>query len=102
MIPVYREHHYDIDFPYFRPPKEIGVFSHNSERQFCHNNSQRKYFSPPREWDGVEFNLDEGIDCFRQKDDSIKEYIDDLLKWVMVNKQKFAVASNNENNVATR
>jgi len=78
-------------FPHFRQPVEIGNFSHDETRQFVHDCSQLKYFSPPVNVQNAEIDLTAGYRNFIKKDDSKSEYIDDLLKWVLLNRHKFRI-----------
>ena len=76
-------------FPFFREPKEIGSFSHDSERKFVHTSEQLRYFAPPSNYDDVHFDLSRGYKDANLRDDSIKEYLDSLLRWILLNKNKF-------------
>ncbi|KAI0242431.1 Decapping and exoribonuclease protein [Lamellibrachia satsuma] len=49
------------------------------------------YYAPPSDNEYVSFDLRDGYHKFIKKDDSIKENLDDLLKWILLNKSKFLV-----------
>ena len=78
-------------FPYFRQPKEIGCFSHDTNRHFKNSKEQLKFYVPPPNPKSVHFDLKEGYDTFIKKDDTVKEYIDDLLRWNLANPGVFEV-----------
>ena len=84
------------NFPYFRKPQEVGYFSHDKERCVKHTKEQLKYYSPPPNPQKVHFDLTKGYDTFIKKDDTVKEYLDDLLKWVVANKSVFKVQGQHE------
>lgn len=86
---------YDKPFPYFRKPSEVGSFSQDCKRTFHHDRRQLKYYVKPAEAD-PRFDLGEGYRSFIRKDESVKEYLDDLLKWVILNKDKFVLQSDKE------
>jgi hypothetical protein len=90
----FRVHHvsrYQQKFPYFRQPKEVGYFSHDSNRQFKHSNEQLKFYVPPSNPKRVQFDLKQGYDTFIKKDDTLKENLDDLLRWTLANPNVFQV-----------
>lgn len=84
-----------------RKPAEVGRFSLDESRNFFHDRRQLSCFINPLE-------IDTKSDCYQQptkvldfnegfmserhieKDDDIKEHLDNLLKWLKYNKQRFA------------
>lgn len=49
------------------------------------------YYVPPEDIDDVSFDLREGYNTFIKKDDSVKDKLDDMLKWVLLNKTQFLI-----------
>ena len=88
---IYPVDKFNCKFPYFREPKEVGSFSHDADRNFQHNRDQLMYYEPPANIEDVSFDLRDGYDIFNKKDDSVKEKLDDLLKWISLNKSKFLI-----------
>ena len=88
---IYPVDKFNCKFPYFREPKEVGSFSHDADRNFQHNRSQLMYYEPPSNIEDVSFDLRDGYDIFIKKDDAVKEKLDDLLKWISLNKSKFLI-----------
>ncbi|CAG5120107.1 unnamed protein product [Candidula unifasciata] len=80
---------FDKAFPYFREPVENGCFSLDARRQFRHDSSQLRVFSPPADWKRCLFDLRSGYGDMIKRDETKKEYLDDLLRWIMCNKHKF-------------
>ena len=80
---------YEGNFPAFRQPKEIGCFSKDSARQFHHDKSQLKFYAPPPDPQRCKFDLKHGYSKMIYKDRNIKEYLNNLLRWIMHNKQSF-------------
>lgn len=72
-------------FPVYRQPVEIGAFSVDINRRFLNSRDQLKYYVHP---DSVNFNLSEGYREFIGKDETVKEYIDHLLSWLLANSEK--------------
>lgn len=88
---------YDGSFPYFCEPREIGHFSLDCDRNYCDDNHQLKYIIMPRRLTGLHMDLNDGyLDAVR-KDNSKKEKINILLKWILSHqedvKQNFANSS---------
>lgn len=83
---------YDKPFPYFRKPSEVGSFSQDHKRTFHHDRRQLRYYVKPTAVDPC-FDLRQGYRSFIRKDQSVKEHLDDMLRWVMVNREKFALHS---------
>lgn len=84
-------------FPYYRQPREIGFFSLDIDRKFYDDKSQLKFYIPPNNAGSVNFNLREGYKDLIKKDESVKEFIDDLLRWILVHKQFFVLRDNEGN-----
>ncbi|XP_067673650.1 decapping and exoribonuclease protein-like isoform X2 [Haliotis asinina] len=78
-------------FPFFRIPEEYGYFSQDCGRQFCSDKSQMRFYVPPASMNRVKYDLTRGYSNLIRKDENKKEYLDDLLKWVVENKKKFQV-----------
>lgn len=93
---------YAGSFPVFREPRELGVFSQDSNRVFRHNNSQLRYFVPPEDFNSVEYNLRSGYRQAILRDDSVKEYLGDLLKWLTLNRKCFQTSTRDPNVPTTR
>ena len=79
-------------FPYFRKPTEIGAFSQNDVREFRHDRSQLRFLHLPNVSD-VSFDIWAGYKSYIQRDETQNEYIDNLLRWVSENRNKFTVSS---------
>ena len=88
---VYPIAKFDCKFPFFRQPKEIGAFSHDEKRQFQHNRNQLKYYRPPENCENTSFDLSIGYKTFIKRDDSIKENLDNLLRWILLNRITFVL-----------
>ncbi|XP_043216373.1 decapping and exoribonuclease protein-like isoform X1 [Amphibalanus amphitrite] len=88
---------YDGHFPFFRQPTKVGEFSLDEKRDFHHSSCQKKYISWPLKRpldDGqsvdVHFDLNLLLDRAVRKDDSqLDERLDNLLKWILKNQEKF-------------
>ncbi|KAL5017823.1 hypothetical protein ScPMuIL_003545 [Solemya velum] len=78
-------------FPYFRKPLEIGAFSLNAERKFHKDRSELKHYIEPQNCKRVNFDLRIGYKSMIRKNDEIKEYLDDLLRWISLSKDKFVL-----------
>ena len=90
--------HYSSKFPFYREPSEIGCFSLDSKRQFHHNNSQLRYCVLPDNLDRVQFDLNQGYAECIKRDETVKDYIDDMLRWISHNKHKFLLAQTKDSN----
>ena len=86
---------YDKPFPYFRKPSEVGSFSQDQNRTFHHDRRQLRCYIKPAAADPC-FDLGQGYRSWIRKDESVKEYLDDMLRWVMMNKEKFVLQSEKE------
>ncbi|WAR20944.1 DXO-like protein [Mya arenaria] len=63
-------------------PEELGCFSLDINREFHDDNSQRKYFIKPSNYDDVRFDLTKGYEGMVKRDEFKDEQIDHLLKWI--------------------
>lgn len=78
---------YDRDFPVYKQPVEIGHFSLDSKRNFWSDARQLRYYIEPEKCPN--FNLRDGYhDRFVKRDDSIKEKLDHILRWILANRRK--------------
>ena len=82
---------YDLSFPYFREPAEIGHFSLDDQRNFHNDGHQLKNYHPPRDLSRCHLDLRQGYTERISRDESVKEYIDTLLRWIMANKNRFII-----------
>ena len=76
-------------FPYFRKPTEIGCLSLDIKRNFYNDRSQLKHYISPKDIYNVKFDLTKGYHNFIEKDENSEEYINDILKWISCNREKF-------------
>ncbi|XP_042196854.1 decapping and exoribonuclease protein isoform X2 [Callorhinchus milii] len=84
---------YDSSFPDYRQPVEIGCFSLDSYRQFFNDGRQLKCYVEPSS-KNPNFNLRDGYkDRYIKRNEHIKEKLDHILKWVLVNKQRFPMSA---------
>ena len=72
---------FDRQFPYFRLPTELGSFSLDASRNYVHNRSHLRVYSPPSDRK-VAWDLSNGYSDFIQRDETKMEYIDHLLQWI--------------------
>ncbi|XP_013412715.1 decapping and exoribonuclease protein isoform X1 [Lingula anatina] len=96
---VFRVHparRFEGKFPFDEQPKEIGCFSLDADRFFYDDKSQLKWLHMPENVNNVNFNLRDGYKVFRKRDDSVKYYIDELLRWILVNRKKFLLPGQDE------
>ncbi|XP_006791528.1 decapping and exoribonuclease protein [Neolamprologus brichardi] len=78
---------YERDFPVYKQPVEVGCFSLDSERRFFNDSRQMRYYVEPDK--NPNFNLRDGYrDRFIKRDDSVKERLDHILRWIVANKSK--------------
>uniref|UniRef100_S4RUU6 Decapping nuclease n=1 Tax=Petromyzon marinus TaxID=7757 RepID=S4RUU6_PETMA len=75
-------------------PVEVGCFSLDAERRFHADARQLRYYAPPKGGaTRVEFDLRDGYsDRYVQRDDNVKERLDHVLRWILPNRYKFALA----------
>ena len=83
--------YFDKKFPFFRQPKEIGSFSQDFKRNFKDDSSQLSLYCPPLHGECVAYDLRKGYDTYIKRDESVKEYIDDLLRWISQHKDVFSL-----------
>ncbi|KAL7850493.1 hypothetical protein SRHO_G00198420 [Serrasalmus rhombeus] len=78
---------YERDFPVYKQPVEVGFFSLDSERNFFSDSRQLRYYSDPGK--SPKLNLRDGHhDRFIKRDESVKERLDHLLRWILENRVK--------------
>lgn len=92
-------------FPKYYPQK-IGHFSLDEQHVFHHDDSQLRFFFQPQIPEAkcgnltsknvtgdksvpIILNLRDGYKKFIERDESIKERLDDLLRWMLLHKDKF-------------
>lgn|SRR6218665_15543 len=115
---VWPRNRFERAFPKYDPPREIGKFSLNEQRVFVHDASQLRYFHNPenklshqksdestsgkredvkraneKTKSTLSLNLRDGYEIFIERDSNVKEHIDDLLRWILLNKTKIAETS---------
>lgn len=78
---------YERNFPLYKQPVEVGCFSLDSRRNFCNDQRQLRYYVQPTK--SPDFNLRDGYTSrFVKRDDSVKEKLDHVLKWILANRDK--------------
>ncbi|KAH3861118.1 decapping and exoribonuclease protein-like [Dreissena polymorpha] len=87
---------FDLKFPHFRQPEEIGYFSLDINREFSISKQQLKYFIKPSDLNNVCFDLKKRYSDMVKKDESKSEKIDNLLKWINGNRDKFVLKASKE------
>ncbi|XP_041363441.1 decapping and exoribonuclease protein-like isoform X2 [Gigantopelta aegis] len=87
---------FDKPFPYFRKPVENGYFSKDRAGTFLHDKSLLRFYYVPNNYENVCFDLKRGYRNLIKKDETKKEYLDDLLRWVMLNYKKFQLEVEND------
>jgi len=94
---VYPVARFDLEFPHFRLPSELGCFSLDPSREYVDNRSHLRVYSPPSDGN-IAWDLSHGYSVFVQRDESKKEYTDHLLKWIQLHRHhKFpSPTSNND------
>ncbi|KAM9346569.1 decapping and exoribonuclease protein [Symphorus nematophorus] len=87
-----RREQYERDFPVYKQPVEVGCFSLDSERRFFNDSRQMRYYVEPDR--NPNFDLRDGYkDRFIKRDDSVKEKLDHILRWILANRSKLSSAS---------
>ncbi|XP_072022223.1 decapping and exoribonuclease protein-like [Amphiura filiformis] len=76
-------------FPFFKQPREVGYYSLDKDRKLHQDSRLRKFFFPPQRDEEIAFNLGYGYEKFIRRDDDVKERLDNILTWLVKNKQKF-------------
>ncbi|KAL3875675.1 hypothetical protein ACJMK2_033604 [Sinanodonta woodiana] len=82
---------FDAEFPPYRQPVEIGAFSQDSSRAFQNGRGQLRFYIKPKRSNSVNFDLRKGYNEMIRRDETKKEYIDDILRWILKNEDKFAL-----------
>ncbi|XP_046873311.1 decapping and exoribonuclease protein [Hypomesus transpacificus] len=78
---------YERDFPLYKQPVELGHFSLDSQRRFFNDARQLRYYKEPEK--SPNFDLRDGYkDRFVKRDDGVKEKLDHILKWILLNRAK--------------
>ncbi|XP_062874868.1 decapping and exoribonuclease protein [Trichomycterus rosablanca] len=78
---------YERNFPLYKQPVEVGVFSLDSQRNFHNDSRQLRYYVDPDR--NPRFNLRDGYrDRFIKRDESVKERLDHMLHWILQNGDK--------------
>ncbi|XP_060882821.1 decapping and exoribonuclease protein [Labrus mixtus] len=81
---------YERDFPVYKQPVEVGSFSLDSERRFFNDSRQLRYYVEPDRTPN--FDLRDGYrDRFIKRDESVKEKLDHILRWILANKSKLSL-----------
>ncbi|KAH9382016.1 hypothetical protein HPB48_022241 [Haemaphysalis longicornis] len=84
----------DGKFPSFREPREIGNFSLVGERrEFVEGAVQMKYLRMPSHRHRLMWDLNVGFETAVRRDRSVNERLDSLLRWILRNRDKFALSS---------
>ena len=86
---IYPKTTFDKRTPIFRKPNEIGSYSLDENRCFKHDKRNMKYYIAPINPSEVEFDLTVGYKNMIRKDEHKKEYLDNILHWILLNKSKF-------------
>lgn len=82
-----RKDNYERDFPVYKMPVEVGCFSLDSQRRFFNDSRQLRYYVEPDRHPN--FDLRDGYrDRFTKRDDSVKERLDHMLRWILSNRSK--------------
>lgn len=80
---------YERDFPVYKQPVEVGGFSLDSQRRFFNDSRQLRYYVEPDR--NPNFDLRDGYkDRFVKRDDSVKEKLDHVLRWILANRLKLS------------
>uniref|UniRef100_H2ZF38 Decapping nuclease n=1 Tax=Ciona savignyi TaxID=51511 RepID=H2ZF38_CIOSA len=78
-----------------RKPTEVGRFSLDGNRKFHHDRSEMTCFCPPVREKALLYNLDlnDGYNSNRyiKRDENVKEKLDHMLHWFLLNKNRFDV-----------
>ncbi|KAH7937423.1 hypothetical protein HPB49_011997 [Dermacentor silvarum] len=81
-------------FPSFREPREIGNFSLLGEqREYVDGAAQMKYLRMPNQRHRLMWDLNRGYEVAVRRDRSLNERLDNLLRWILRNKDKFLLSS---------
>lgn len=80
---------FDLKFPHFRKPIEMGCFSIDERKSFSNSRDQMKFFVPPPNPNKVNFNLRLGYAAFIKKEEDPPALLNNLLKWIQHNSSLF-------------
>lgn len=84
-----RKEQYERDFPVYKQPIEVGCFSLDSERRFFNDSRQMRYYIEPDR--NPNFDLRDGYkDRYIKTDESVKEKLDSILRWILANRSKLS------------
>ncbi|KAI8512322.1 hypothetical protein Bbelb_089610 [Branchiostoma belcheri] len=89
---VYPVSRFDLPFPNYRQPSEVGVFSLDTARDFHNDGRKLRYYVVPPDPKHVNFDLTEGYDTLIKRDEDEKEHLDHILRWILKNRRKFVLA----------
>ncbi|XP_072125288.1 decapping and exoribonuclease protein isoform X1 [Mobula birostris] len=93
---------YDHTFPDYRQPVELGCFSLDSLRRLFNDSRQLKYYRLPSD-KPPGFNLRDGFkDRFIKRNDDIKEKLDHILRWILLNRHAFPAATGGNSSPAVK
>ncbi|KAM6905277.1 decapping and exoribonuclease protein [Xenentodon cancila] len=82
-----RKELYEKDFPLYRQPVEVGCFSLDTRRRFFNDTRQMRYYVEPGR--NPNFDLRDGYrDRYTKRDESVKEKLDHILRWIVANRSK--------------
>lgn len=76
--------------PQLREPKEIGCFSLIGDREYVHSNRKMGYLVEPEPTSPLDWDLNKGFAKRIPKSHSLVEKLDNLLRWVVDNLEKFS------------
>lgn len=80
---------YERDFPVYKQPVEVGCFSLDAERRFFNDSRQMRYYVEPDR--NPNFDLRDGYkDRYIKRDESVKEKLDHILRWILANRSKLS------------
>lgn len=78
---------YERDFPVYKQPVEVGVFSLDSKRNFFNDSRKLRYYVDPGK--SPNFSLRDGYrDRYVKRDDGVKEKLDHILRWILENRDR--------------
>uniref|UniRef100_A0A1A8JGC7 Decapping nuclease n=1 Tax=Nothobranchius kuhntae TaxID=321403 RepID=A0A1A8JGC7_NOTKU len=82
-----RKELYERDFPLYKQPVEVGCFSLDAQRRFFNDGRQMRYYVEPDK--NPNFDLRDGYeDRYVKRDESVKEKLDHILRWILANRLK--------------
>ncbi|XP_038067147.1 decapping and exoribonuclease protein-like [Patiria miniata] len=76
-------------FPFFSRPRELGHFSLEIDRSFVNDDRHLKHYYPPSKESDLDLDLRQGFETFVKRDDNVKERLNNVMKWIIHNKQHF-------------